>query len=374
MNSFYTSEYENKIDFLISQHGNKKMAIGLTAFLNKAYRKEKNWQKYSSRPEEIRNKISTLKNIPRIKVTDLKSITKIIILNLDSSTKRDHALIIYKYLNNAYTGNYYDLKVLDDGIENIRGDHEFPDNKFSKNKEGDDGKYKALSNLFTDDNKEPSDHTIKFGFAILGIDVNNFEELIGHKRERKKTVPILLMLASLVVLTSTYFILTSARPDVNTEYTFNSSQIFNSTQKLKEDELRRDSLVLVINDIIKISKYESIVLLNIFNLSDDIYFPNRIELIVSEKKIVSTEDYDFPKIIEDNSPEIIIDPKRSNSYNIYILNDEQTPNLPPRSQQSLKIKISNNQKLDSEISGRFSISSHSQNNEQTIFSEAFILY
>lgn len=183
MTSLQNSSYEDDLERIIKVFGNRYISRALRLLIHDLYHNEAAVADSFAQPKLVRNKISTLEGNTRLKPYDLRGIvSEQITTHLISEEDRNKAEVVFKYLSSYYSGNrYLSLEDITQGVEDIRSGQRFTVPDDSNKKEGkDDGKYKALANLFISESVESNDHTLKFGIAVLGIKVSNLEELLNQ--------------------------------------------------------------------------------------------------------------------------------------------------------------------------------------------------
>ncbi len=178
MKSHLLSDYELALEKFFTKYSSSSIAAAIRQLIKKVYERDADVNAFKALMR-CSKYLSVDDEIVRLKPADLKRIVKEkIINNLDNENVRDRAIIIFKYLSNAYTGERQGLDEIENGIESIQKNKIFPKPGGSLHREGHIGKYKAVGNIFTTTEIEPSQYTLKFCLAILDIPLDKFELFI----------------------------------------------------------------------------------------------------------------------------------------------------------------------------------------------------
>ena len=166
MKTFHTPAYEAALDGLIENYGTRKVADELIKSLQELCESDSSVD-LTHKYDRVKSKMSYSDKKVKVHISALKSLlTSSIIHQLENKLANDQAIIVYKYLTNAYTLEPEDLPEVEKGIIEIQTNKSFPIDELTRSK-GQDGKYRAFSNLFINQQVAPSKHTLKFGMAIL---------------------------------------------------------------------------------------------------------------------------------------------------------------------------------------------------------------
>lgn len=400
MRSFYQSKYEASLDELITKHGTKPLSRELVACLKTIYNEEEA-VKFTDRAEEIKMRVDDSKGVLKLHISGLKSlINSTVIHQLDDEIKNDQAVIIYKYLFNAYTLEPADLPEVVEGIARIRDEKIFPVDDIKRSSF--DGKYRALSNLFVDTEVEPSKHKLKFGMAILGIipealnkrilgeedddDLDQIEELSSESnkksesgpREESASVPseesgsarrkdreqekkimvgtVGVLLA--IVLVIVYFFSVAPSPTSNDQ--IEASKLLTSTYQLEKSDAQADSLMFSLKEGIAISKDTYLIKFSISNLSNQVYYLDRVT-ISFDGTIISLKERTQYQLPED-LVEIQLD-NDSAAKSIIVLNSSPSDGIAARSEAAGFVLVRFSNSLSFEVIPKLVIEAHNKDRD-----------
>ena len=308
----------------------------------------------------------------------MKSLIKAsIIPQLADETINDQAIIIYKYLTNAYAQEPLDLPEVVDGIERIQNENAFPVDAVDRTSY--DGKYRSFSNLFEQTGSEPNNYTLKFGMAILGIIPIALERkldpsqevkeehsnaLTNEEKGQKLNLPKVLgaVLILLVLGILGWMIGRKLLEPEPTEYVTieeaSFSEVFKSSYGIDASDPVIDSLIFYINEVFVLANDSYVVELAVINLSEDAYFVDRIS-VKNEGTLtplkVSGTIYQLPD-------EILTLPLEHDHDRLEFILLNSTPDdaIQPRSESQGLIKLHFRQPLTYDIIPQFALEVHNQ--------------
>lgn len=360
MTSSEISQYEKKVDQFILDHSPANVSNGIRNFLKSLYANPSgqfNFEKLLIKENEtVRLKPAAFKKLVREEILH----------RLEDKSVNDRAIIIYKYLVGAYTGNPQCDEPLDTHLQLIVQKHIFPKNKDTVHREGGLGKYKAVGNLFTKPESIPSAHTLMFCIAILDFpldqilkfknfsDITSPETLIPiHQNDsfsKRKRYLWISIVGILIIIAALFGYTRLVNPQTTSRTIIESKNLF-SGPPIKDLLVNKDSLyiriislqptgdkVIIEQDHIPVNF--AILRFQIVNATDKHYFTdhlyiktNKLPYQVNSESIIpgtSTSAVSIPAISFNPESELSI---------FTILNEENAGHIEPYSSVLGSIKI-----------------------------------
>ncbi|MEQ8239138.1 MAG: hypothetical protein RIA69_07980 [Cyclobacteriaceae bacterium] len=339
------SVFELSIDKFIQESSPDRVANALRCFIIDVCENPK------SRLENIfRSEVTISDPVHRIKPAGFKKlIEQTVILHLESVHNQDRASIIYKYLNSNQ--GLHDVEA---GLKSIYSECKFPGGLRGS---GQIGKYRAAGNVFTKKETTPSESTLKFCLAILDIHPDDLKPYLDKEiserqikktdglvqqphNHQKKWLGSLLIVISLLIIVSIFWQVVNhnASEEISSSVNINSSELFDYQKEVNNNTIS-NSISLDLLSINTIDNYafqengstpvnKCLIRFRITNRSEEFLFPDNLFISI-QKEMVDREILIHQQEIHlEKIPTFPIDPDKSISQ-LNIINDDQTPNIPP---------------------------------------------
>lgn len=312
------TQYENRIDDLIERFKNKLLSDAIRLLVSELKTDKESAQAFFDHPGLILEHISLKDGIAYISAGKLIAILKQQILLREDPHERDKAEVLFKYLSSRYSGTgQLSISQIEERILTIRdgGSFPMPDNS-GKRTGKDDGKYRALRDLFLSKSEASNHYTIQFGIALLGIKLNQLEKILPElekalaKKEKPQPTsltsqvvpksletpgrkPVVLALVTILVICATYFLVkvfTEERPSsgaIPKVKKIASHEVFQAKDYLEERLIAKDCVTVepylftykdILIDVDTIPLDSLWIKFRVTNYSDQAYFPDVIYL------------------------------------------------------------------------------------------------
>lgn len=431
---FYISQYEDSLDELMVEHGTETLALELIKCLKDIYKKEDNLS-FTDRAEQIRSKIKAESDESvKLHTAGLKAIISTSIVHrLQEPRVNDQAIIIYKYLFDAYSLEPTDLPVVVEGISSIQQEKVFPVDDITNS--GLDGKYRAFTNFISNAQKKskddkpskpriPTKPTLKFGMAILGIIPEELDKRMrgeevaesdtqsefGRKLEKEPEQPghsksevadfpkltnehetktqqnlqhrpetqegrkkVLLGLVGVLVAAALIFIYFFVKESVyDSEKSVDSASLFAAIYHLDESEPKADSLIFYsVKEDNYLPKGGFLIKFRIINLGEKVYFPDKMQ-VGFEGTVTTLSNKKSQFQLPKKKVEVSLSDESSKTT-LILTNSSEFEGIPPRSMVEGFIKVQFGDDLQFEVIPKLILETHSNAKDVAIESKELIL-
>lgn len=172
-------EYQDRIDNLINGYSKVTVGQAIRFLIEELGKSREGMDRFFDDPDQIRQLIEIKEGVVRITAAKFKNqVASLIRGKVKNDLSKYRLIIVFYHLINFYSGK---LKISDkemtDGIQRILEEGIYPPIGDHRKEGDDDSKYRAVDHIFSNPEKASTIHTLRFCIAILGVNLNTFDEV-----------------------------------------------------------------------------------------------------------------------------------------------------------------------------------------------------